>query len=1657
MRKLTRLLFTMAFLLSLSGTAFSQLTRLWGYAQQGAAAVTVNGISAVISQGTSNVTLASYPNATVTIYAAGGAILPGRWVFSDSSGTIKGNPFTADANAYWFCYLVAGTYDVRFSGTGITVPFTNGGITVGASGGGGSMVYPDSGIPVSVGVAGPWGASLVPTLNTVLWGDGTVWAATADPTISAANMTNFPTLNQSTSGNADTATYATTAGSAAGAGTVTGLSITPGQTLTVTTTGTLGTAAYKDLSYFDAAGSVTPTSLGLVIGTNVQAYNANLTAIDQALTTASSPNFNTVTAALTGHASLDLPLAGGTMTGGLNVVGADGAMVTRFDGASNQLGIIPYLNSTYGAYLVSRNAADTYKPMSFDASAFYFGTGNVGIGTPGPTHKLEVIGDAYPLYNKTTTSGTYISGFWDNQVNQTYIGTEATTPAGVYTGSLADASFVGAGAAYPLQFFTDAAARMTILSGGNVGFRTLTPRSTADIKGDLTIENSTDSSYVAFTVASGTSSKTYTWPSADGLNTYVLSTDGAGHLFFTAPGGGGGTGILSFNGSVITAQTLVGDGGLISVSNSGTGNYIHTVSFNPSAVFNLGASAGTTGKLTLTGVTSGVVGLTVASTAGTWTFKLPASGGTAAYPLITDGSGNSSWSLLTVPGGGTGLATITTNGILYGNGTSAIGMTAAGTTGQHLTNSSGVPAWTTATFPATATGTGTLLRANGTNWVATTATYPTTTTAYQILYSSGTSVVGEIANNTTVPHNVFLAQTEVVGVASPPAYFDLLGTANTWTAAQTITTLNLTGTSNQIVLQSGQTYTGTLTWPTLTVNRSVKFPDMGGSVVLSPTAGPVSFTGPAAARAFVLPDAAGYIMAPATAGTTGQALISSASSAPTWYAPTATQVLFAGVSGILASSANMTFVSPNLSLGASGTAGGLVLWDSGTHHTTIGVATMTVDSTLTLPASGILLTTTGNGASLTNTSLTATYIPVAGTSGTLANSGLTWGSNKLTNTGDFVTKGPWLDVRAYGAVCDGTSHPLSAFYGTLGAAQVVYPFVTSLTQNIDYAAIQAATNAAEAMTYHGYVLFPAVGCASNSTILITSGVEWGGIGHRDPDGLDAGGSALIWTGSNGGTMVTVATGGNSMIANVTFHDISFEAAGPSTTAGTVLELIATDGVEIRNASIRDFTIYGIHLEGITLEGLNTGLGTRYLRVLNTNIQVNHFGTGLTSGINSSVTTIPVTATTGVLGNAFLYIGSEMIVCTTAGSSSFSGCTRGAGGSTAATHTNGSNVLYEYAYATPISMDDGETNWNVCHTSFENIETGSAGINPAIQVRGDNNAFINVRNYTPGNVANTIDIGGTCSNGANYLYHIQGGISVHDHSWGNLCFGYGEDNSEPEPTIEAGSELTYFAANEAGTFKLVGTGVRGVDQSFMAIRNNSTTFTSNYPCIVSGSPTCGVQGLLIDMGGLTNAPADLLGIRYGNASLFRVISSGGVVVGTPSGGDKGAGTINATSLYINGAPTSYLYSPIAGSSSIVTTGTITTGSWAGTVIPRAYGGTGSTNGSINGTGTMLFQTLSAGDIQLQPYNSGYAVWIEGGSPIAFSGSSGGRAYLAGPTSGGGAQLYLPGVDGTAGQVLSWNAGGIMSWISNTPLEYTQALEARIATLEAQISQLTGVRK
>ena len=57
----------------------------------------------------------------------------------------------------------------------------------------------------------------------------------------------------------------------------------------------------------------------------------------------------------------------------------------------------------------------------------------------------------------------------------------------------------------------------------------------------------------------------------------------------------------------------------------------------------IGKAGVSTGSLGLAGVTSGVVTLTVADAAGTWTAKLPATAGLINQLLATDGSGNLSW------------------------------------------------------------------------------------------------------------------------------------------------------------------------------------------------------------------------------------------------------------------------------------------------------------------------------------------------------------------------------------------------------------------------------------------------------------------------------------------------------------------------------------------------------------------------------------------------------------------------------------------------------------------------------------------------------------------------------------------------------------------------------------------------------------------------------------------------------------------------------------------------------------------------------------------------------------------------------------------------------------------------------------------------------
>ena len=88
------------------------------------------------------------------------------------------------------------------------------------------------------------------------------------------------------------------------------------------------------------------------------------------------------------------------------------------------------------------------------------------------------------------------------------------------------------------------------------------------------------------------------------------------------------------------------------------------------------------GSVVLYGATSGTGTISVPAAAGTGTvFKLPGTNGTTGYALTnTDGAGTTGWNILGPAGGGTGLSTLTAHYTLVGEGTSNVALIAPSAT-----------------------------------------------------------------------------------------------------------------------------------------------------------------------------------------------------------------------------------------------------------------------------------------------------------------------------------------------------------------------------------------------------------------------------------------------------------------------------------------------------------------------------------------------------------------------------------------------------------------------------------------------------------------------------------------------------------------------------------------------------------------------------------------------------------------------------------------------------------------------------------------------------------------------------------------------------------------------------------------------------------------
>lgn len=182
-------------------------------------------------------------------------------------------------------------------------------------------------------------------------------------------------------------------------------------------------------------------------------------------------------------------------------------------------------------------------------------------------------------------------------------------------------------------------------------------------------------------------------------------------------------------------------------------------------------------------------------------------GGSPTTALVNAASLTLGWTgQLSMARGGTAANLTPSNGgIVWTDANSMEVLAGTATAGQMLrSGASGAPSWSTATFPSTATSTGTILRANGTNWVASTATFPDTATGTgTFLRANGTNWV---ASTLTIPDTASTGQAPIASGSNTLSFTftPTLGAAGGGTGKW-----NLAGTTSGTVTIQPQDAAGT--------------------------------------------------------------------------------------------------------------------------------------------------------------------------------------------------------------------------------------------------------------------------------------------------------------------------------------------------------------------------------------------------------------------------------------------------------------------------------------------------------------------------------------------------------------------------------------------------------------------------------------------------------------------------------------------------------------------------------------------------------------------------------------------------------------------------------------------------------------------------------
>jgi hypothetical protein len=398
--------------------------------------------------------------------------------------------------------------------------------------------------------------------------------------------------------------------------------------------------------------------------------------------------------------------ANATLSGGALTLGASGTLgsVTLGNATSGTITLEPttgalgtiteYLPVASGDTLVSLAATQTLTNKSIAGSEINSGT---VAATYLPTATGAALGVAEAGTGLTVTAGVF---------SVTY-GTSANTAAqgndsritGALSATLAASTYM------PLSG--------GLFTGGTIGVaNTSLPTSVA---GELGIAGGPVSSIPTL----GANDEGDVWlTTIHGLNligkgsTYDVTLFGSNGS--VALGVATGTQNVVFGGQ-ITAQSLATPSSNIAgtICATSTGILLYNVGANCYAGGAAAGGSNTQVQYNSSGTLAGITGMTTNGTAATFaTSDLIINGGSATAGLATVTSGGvvSSEASATVAQGGTGASTFTAYGVLYGNTTSALGVTGAGTTGQVLTaTTSAAPSWAAPAAAAAGSLTGTTL------------------------------------------------------------------------------------------------------------------------------------------------------------------------------------------------------------------------------------------------------------------------------------------------------------------------------------------------------------------------------------------------------------------------------------------------------------------------------------------------------------------------------------------------------------------------------------------------------------------------------------------------------------------------------------------------------------------------------------------------------------------------------------------------------------------------------------------------------------------------------------------------------------------------------------------------------------------------------------